>query len=188
LLIVTSLVAKPLTDLMPGFAGQVYDRGSSGLATLLTCEGVGAMAGAIWMTSRSSLTGLTRITLANTLLQGIGLLLFATAAHFWIASGVVMVTGFAFIVQSISNQTLIQSAIQPEMRGRVMSIYGIIAQSVPSLGTLTMGAVAGHWGLRLPVAIGGALCALLWAWSWRLRKPLAAALEVEPSAHPAAAD
>ena len=173
---------------MPGFAGQVYDRGPSGLATLLTCEGIGAMAGAIWMTSRSSLTGLTRITLANTLLQGIGLLLFATAAHFWIASGTVMVTGFAFIVQSISNQTLIQSAIQPEMRGRVMSIYGIIAQSVPSLGTLSMGALAVHWGLRWPVAIGGVLCALLWAWSWRLRIPLAAALEVEPSAQPAAAD
>jgi MFS family permease len=188
LLIVTSLVAKPLTDLMPGFAGQVFDRGSSGLATLLTFEGIGAMTGAIWMTSRSSLTGLTRITLANTLLQAIGLLLFATAANFWIATMIVMVTGFAFIVQSISNQTLIQSAIQPEMRGRVMSIYGIIAQSVPSLGTLSMGALAEHWGLRWPVAIGGALCALLWAWSWHLRKPLAAALEVDPAARAAAAD
>jgi predicted MFS family arabinose efflux permease len=179
-------VAKPLTDLMPGFAGQVFNRGSTGLATLLTCEGIGAMAGAIWMTSRSSLAGLTRITLANTLLQAIGLLLFATAASFWIASGIVMVTGFAFIVQSISNQTLIQSAIEPAMRGRVMSIYGIIAQSVPSIGTLSMGALAEHWGLRLPIAIGGALCALLWAWSWRLRKPLAAALETEPTATAAA--
>jgi predicted MFS family arabinose efflux permease len=181
LLIVTSLVAKPLTDLMPGFAGQVFERGSTGLATLLTCEGIGAMAGAIWMTSRSSLTGLTRITLGNTLLQAIGLVLFATAANFWIACGIVMITGFAFIVQSISNQTLIQSAIQPEMRGRVMSLYGIIAQSVPALGTLSMGAVAEHLGLRVPILIGGVLCALLWAWSWRLRKPLAAALETEPT-------
>lgn len=182
LLIVTSLAAKPLPDLMPGFAGQVFDRGSSGLATLLSCEGIGALVGAIWMMSRSSLAGLTRITLANILLMSVTILLFSQTTSFYIAAPINALIGFAFIVQSVSNQTLIQSAIEPGVRGRVMSIYGIIAQSLPSLGTLTMGAIAAHTGLRLPVAIGAIIVGLLWAWAWRLRVPLAAALEVEPDA------
>jgi MFS family permease len=186
LLIVTSLVAKPVTDLLPGFAGDVFNRGSSALALLLSFHGAGAMAGALWMTSRASLAGLTRITLANILLMGLALLLFVSSGNFWIAAPFVSVVGFAFIVQSISNQTLIQSAIEPALRGRVMSIYGIVSQGVPSIGTLAMGMIAAHFGLRLPIAVGALLCAALWAWGWRLRIPLAAALEGEP--RPVAAD
>lgn len=182
LLIVTSIVAKPVTDLLPGFAGEVFDRGSSGLALLLSFHGAGAMAGAFWMTSRASLAGLTRITLANILLMGLALLFFVSSGHFWIAAPFITLVGFAFIVQSISNQTLIQSAIEPALRGRVMSIYGIISQGVPSIGTLAMGTIAAEWGLRLPIAVGAALCILLWGWGWRLRVPLAAALENEPQA------
>lgn len=107
LLIVTSIVAKPLTDLLPGFAGAVFDRGSSGLAILLSFHGAGAMAGALWMTSRGSLAGLTRISLANILLMSIALMLFASTTSFWLAAPIVALVGFAFIVQSISNQTLI---------------------------------------------------------------------------------
>jgi predicted MFS family arabinose efflux permease len=180
LLVVTSIVARPLTDLLPGFAGEVFNRGSTGLAWLLSLHGAGAMLGALWMTSRASLKGLTRISLVNILLTAIALLLFVATPIFWIAAPMTALVGFAFIVQSISNQTLIQSAIEPQLRGRVMSLYGIISQGVPSLGTLAMGAAAAHLQLRVPVAIGALLCAVLWAWSWRLRIPLAAALETDP--------
>ena len=182
LLIVTSVVAKPLTDLLPGFAAEVFDRGSTGLAWLLSFHGAGAMVGATWLTTRANLKGLTRITLAATLLMGVALLLFVSTPNFYLAASFVSLVGFAFIVQSISNQTLIQSAVEPHVRGRVMSMYGIISQGVPSLGTLTMGWIAAHYGLRIPVAIGAALCLALWTWSWRLRLPLAAALEAEPPA------
>jgi predicted MFS family arabinose efflux permease len=177
LLIITSIVAKPLTDLLPGFAADVFGRGSSGLAWLLSFHGGGAMIGAFWMTSRASLKGLTRITLANILLMALALLLFVATDQFWLALPFVGLTGFAFIVQSISNQTLIQSAIDPALRGRVMSVYGIISQGVPSLGTLAMGTAAAQLGLRVPVAVGAVICAALWGWGWRLRAPMAAALE-----------
>jgi predicted MFS family arabinose efflux permease len=140
---------------------------------LLSCEGVGALIGATWLTSRASLVGLTRITLANILLMSVTILLFSQTTNFWIAVPINAFIGFAFIVQSVSNQTLIQSAIEPGMRGRVMSIYGIIAA---------------HTGLRTPVAVGAIIVGLLWAWAWRLRVPLAAALETEPEARALAAD
>jgi len=186
LLIVTAIVARPVTDLLPGFAADVFGRGSSGLAWLLSFHGAGAMIGALWMTSRGSLKGLTRITLASTMLMAVALLLFIATDWFWLALPFVSLVGFAFIVQNISNQTLIQSAIDPTLRGRVMSVYGIISQGVPSLGTLAMGTAAAYVGLRLPIAIGAVLCMVLWAWSWRLRAPMATALEEEAPA--AAAD
>lgn len=183
LLVVTAIVARPLTDLLPGFAGAVFNRGSSGLAILLSFHGAGAMLGALWMTSRGSLKGMTRITLINILLMAVALLLFVATTQFWFAAPMATLVGFAFIAQSISNQTLIQSAVAPQLRGRVMSMYSIISQAVPSLGTLAMGAAAAHLELRLPVAAGALLCAAFWVWSWRLRVPLAAVLEVEaPSA------
>lgn len=188
LLIVTAICARPITDLLPGFAAQVFARGSSGLAWLLSFHGAGAMCGAIWMSSRGKLQGLTRITIANILLMAVGLLLFVATKQFWLACPMAALVGFAFIVQSVSNQTLIQSAIDSSLRGRVMSVYSMIAQGVPSLGTMTMGAAAAHWHLRLPVAIGAAICVVLWGWSWRIREPMAAALEHDaPLASPRAA-
>lgn len=177
LLVITSIFAKPLTDLLPGFAAQVFDRGSTGLAWLLSFHGAGAMLGAVWLSARGSLNGLTRVSLANILLMSIGLLLFVATDMFWIACPLAALIGFAFIAQNVSNQTLIQSAVDPGVRGRVLSVYGMIAQAVPSLGTMAMGAAAEHLGLRLPVAAGAVVCLALWAWSWRLRAPMAAALE-----------
>jgi predicted MFS family arabinose efflux permease len=177
LLVVISICAKPLTDLLPGFAAEVFARGPSGLAWLLSFHGAGAMIGAVWMSARGGLKGLTRVTLANILLMSVGLLLFTATNLFWLACPLAALIGFAFIVQSVSNQTLIQSAIDSNLRGRVMSVYGMIAQGVPSLGTLAMGTAAAQFGLRLPVAIGAVICAALWGWSWHLRTPMAAVLE-----------
>jgi hypothetical protein len=58
-----------------------------------------------------------------------------------------------------------------------MSVYGMINQGVPSLGTMAMGAAAEHLGLRLPVAFGAAVCIALFAWGWRMRQPMTQALE-----------
>ena len=84
LLVITSIFAKPFTDLVPGFAAEVFDRGSSGLAWLLSFHGAGAMIGAFWMSTRGELKGLTRITLANILLMALALLAFVATGIFWV--------------------------------------------------------------------------------------------------------
>ncbi len=187
LLIVVSIFAKPVTDLLPGFAADVFDRGSTGLAWLLTFHGAGAMLGAFWMTMRGSIVGLTRITLINILLMAVALGLFVATPSFWISAPLIALVGFAFIVQSVSNQTLIQSAIDSSLRGRVLSVYGMINQAVPSLGTLAIGLAAERFGLRLPVAVGAAVCILLFAWTWRFRTRMAKMLENEAVAAPSEA-
>jgi MFS family permease len=180
LLVGTGLVAKPLTDLMPGFAGEVFDRGANGLALLLSAHGIGAMAGALLLVGRAqNLRGTTSITIGSILLIAISLLLFVATPVFWIACVMAGIVGFGFVIQNVTNQTLIQSATDPIFRGRVLSIYGMFADGVPSLGALLIGILAGHTGLRVPIAGGALLCLLLWLWAWKQRKPLAASMEAE---------
>jgi predicted MFS family arabinose efflux permease len=182
ILVVTSLLAKPITDLLPGFAAQVFGRGPHGLALLLSAHGLGAMAGGIWLAGRDKgLVGMTAVTIRNILFMATGLLIFTATNVFWIACPIVAWIGFTFIVQGVTNQTLIQSAVAPEFRGRVISNYGLIAQGVPSIGSMIMGGVAEHFGLRWPVAVGAMLCLVLWYRAWQERKPLAAALEIDPT-------
>lgn len=184
LMMAISILAKPLTDLFPGFAADVFGRGPEGLAMLLTFHGIGATMGGIWLTSRASLKGLTTINLRNTMILGAVILMFAFTPIFWMGCALALLTGFAFIVQGISNQTLIQSAVAPAFRGRVVSTYGLINQGVPAFGTVMIGGIAEHLGLPWPVAGGGALCLLLGIWTWRQRDWMAKQLEVEsaPSA------
>ena len=177
ILIVTSIFAKPLTDLLPGFAAEVFGRGSTGLAMLLSFHGGGAMIGAMWISARGGLRGLTRISLANILVMALALMLFVATDRFWFACPMVALIGFAFIVQSVTNQTLIQSAVESSFRGRVMSIYGMVNQGVPAIGTMAIGGAAEHFGLRTPVLAGALVAAALFFWAWRIRKPMAAALE-----------
>ncbi|MGE5539834.1 MAG: MFS transporter [Gemmatimonas sp.] len=181
LLIVTSIFAKPVTDLLPGFAAQVFERGPEGLALLLSFHGLGAMAGGIWLASRGKgLRGMTAMSIRNILLISVGLLMFSATNVFWIACPLIAWIGYTFIVQGVSNQTLIQSAVDPSLRGRVISIYGLVAQGVPAVGAMVMGGAAEHLGLRLPVAVGALICLALWMWAWKQRKTLGALLEADP--------
>lgn len=181
LLIGTSLFAKPVTDLLPGFAAQVFDRGPHGLALLLSAHGLGATLAGIWLAGRDKgIHGMTAVTIRNVLFMAIGLLIFTSTDIFWISCPIAAWLGFTFITQGVTNQTLIQSAVDPELRGRVVSTYGLIAQGVPSIGSFIMGGLAEHFGLRWPVAAGAAICLLIWARAWKERKIMAAALEVDP--------
>lgn len=182
ILAVVGIAAKPVTDLMPGFAGQVFGVGADGLAMLLSAHGVGAMSGAIWLAARpSGIEGMTRMTIFCVLFLAIVLTLFATAQIFWMAVMFAALLGFGFILLNVSNQTLIQSAVDPGLRGRVMSVYGLIMQGVPAFGALLLGGVAEHIGLRIPMLIGGGMCFAVWVVAWRRRGELEASLETPHS-------
>ncbi|MFN4282226.1 MAG: MFS transporter [Alphaproteobacteria bacterium] len=181
ILIITSLFARPLTDLLPGFAADIFQRGPDGLAWLLAFHGIGAMVGGSMLAARSQVKGLTQITIANILVMAVALVLFAVTTNFWLACLLSGIAGYAFIVQGTSNQTLIQSAVDPALRGRVISAYALVARGGPAVGALILGVAADHVGLRWPVAIGGALCLIAWVWAMSRRKFLADALEVDPA-------
>jgi MFS family permease len=177
LMTATALFARGFSELLPGFADAVFGRGAQGLAWLTAMVGLGAVAGGLFMAHRSRLEGLTRVLVANVLVLIIALLGFTATASYWIALPCLFLAGLALVSTGIAAQTLVQHAIIPEMRGRVMALYGMIFRAGPAFGTLLMGALSGPLGLRLPVALGALLCAGAWFWARLRRDAIAAALE-----------
>ena len=180
LMAVTSLGTRGFIELLPGFADKVFGRGPQALAWMTATVGLGAILGGLWMVRRPAIAGLTSVVFANTLLMTAALLGFTATAQFWLALPCLAVAGFGLVVSGIGAQTLVQSAVDTAMRGRVMALYGMIFRGGPAFGALIMGMLSEQYGLRLPIAAGALLCALYWLWA-RLRQPIVAdRLEATP--------
>ncbi|MGE4219702.1 MAG: MFS transporter, partial [Alphaproteobacteria bacterium] len=100
------------------------------------------------------------------------------------AVAIMTVLGFAFSVGGIATQTLLQVGIPDNLRGRVMSLYGLIFRGGPAVGALAMGTLGDWVGMAWPLAVGGLLAMVAVALCLPRRARMAAALEVE--AQPAA--
>jgi len=172
-----SVLARPVFELLPGFAGAVFERGPGGLAALTAAVGLGAIVGGLWLAQRPGILGLVSIALGSITTSGFTVALFAIAANFWLALAAMTVTGFAIICSGIATQTLIQSSVHDSMRGRVMALWGLIFRGMPALGALGMGWLSGFVGFRWPVAVGGIFCFSLGLWIFRKRERLIKELE-----------
>lgn len=177
LLGVVALCARPFMDLLPGFADAVFGRGAAALAWLTSMIGVGAACGGVWLAQRDRIEGLTRITVLHALLLALAVLGFAATTNFHFALACALGAGWAAVVVGVGEQTLIQASVEGAMRGRVISLYGMVSRGCPSLGALVMGYVSDFTGLQWPVAGGAVLCILLWLWAWRRQASMAPALE-----------
>ncbi|MDX9862629.1 MAG: MFS transporter [Rhodospirillales bacterium] len=182
-LISTAFFARPLIDLFPGFAAQVFAGGPETLASLMSALGFGAVGGGLFLAGRRGGTvGMTTVTLGAMGGAALALLAFTATGELWVALPLAAALGGALIVLGIGNQTLIQSAVAPALRGRVISLYGTAARATPSVGALAIGGIAETVGLRPPVAAGALLCLMVWAWAWRRRRDYAVNLEAPPPA------
>jgi MFS family permease len=174
-----SIFGRAYIELLPGFADQVFGRGASGLAWLMSMVGLGAAAGGLWLAQRGTISGLTSIAVLAMLVSSIALLGFASTDTFWMALPCVAIAGFGMIVLGVGEQTLIQNAVDPAKSGRVLGLYGMIGRGAPSVGALAMGALSSFVGLQWPVAGGAVLCMVLWLWARRRQAAMAKALEIE---------
>ncbi len=127
---------------------------------LTSAVGLGAIMGGVWLAQRGTVAGLTRLVLAGTGLSGVLLLVFTGTDLFWLALAATALTGVTQVACGVGVQTLIQTSVAGHMRGRVLSLWGVIARGGPAIGALIMGWASGYLGLRWPVAAGGALCIL----------------------------
>jgi MFS family permease len=160
LLAVVALCAKPITELMPGFASGEFGHGAGALAWLLGCHGAGASLAGIWMSFRFGVQSLLTMACIAIITMATALILFVGANSFIIGLLLMLIFGFSTVVMDISSQTLIQSTIRSRFRGRTMSIYGMIAQGGPAVGALALGHAAETAGLRWPIFIAAVIALL----------------------------
>ena len=181
LLSVVSILIRPLQDMLPGFAGDVFQSGAVGLAWLTSSMGLGALISATWVAMRGRTAGLTRTFILGCLGLALSIAGFVATDNLWFALPFAAVSGFALNAMSTSTQALVQSAVADHMRGRVMSLYTLIFRGTPAIGTLGIGALAESLGLRWTFALAAAICFAAWLIAAPRRGSMAAALEVEPT-------
>ena len=153
-----SLVAMPYTTLMPIFAGNILHGGPHTLGFLMAAVGIGALIGALRLAARESVLGLGRVIGYTAGGFGASLMLFAASRQLWLSWLLLIVTGFCFMQQLASSNTVLQTLVDDEKRGRVMSFYSMAFQGVAPFGSLIAGAVATHIGAPHTLMIGGAIC------------------------------
>ena len=155
-----SLVAASYTLLMPVFAEDILHGGPRVFGYLMSATGVGALAGAIFLASRSRLKGLAEIIVIAGALYGVGLMALSFSRLLSIALIIALVLGFSLMMQMASSNTIVQSIVDDQKRGRVLSLFVMARRGVESLGSLLFGAIA-HWvGTPATLIIGGATCLL----------------------------
>ena len=153
-----TIAIAPVIVLGPVFADRIFSRGSVGLGFLMASLGLGAVIGVVSLAHRTENEGLTKVALVSTVVLGSAMIAFACAPAFAMLLVSTMVVGFSIFRQNASTNTLIQTLIEEEYRGRVMSLYAMMAVGMLPIGSLTAGALAGLIGPRLTVALGGLLC------------------------------
>jgi MFS family permease len=177
LLTILALAVKPVLDLLPVIADGVFHRGATGLAQMTAAGGLGALCAAVFLARRATTTGLTAVTMAGVLLGGASVVVMAASPFFPLALGCCFLLGAASTLAGTGTQTLMQSAVDGAVRGRVMSLYLIIFRGGPALGALALGA-AFEWVGVAPALIAGAAMGLVgWLWTVRRIKAISGAFE-----------
>ena len=158
------LVAMPFSVLMPVFADEILGGGPHTFGFLITASGVGALAGALWLTTRKSVVGLGRVILANTAVFGVGLIGFALSRWLWLSLLFMVMVGVGMMVQMASTNTVIQTIVDDEKRGRVMSFYTMAFLGTAPFGSLLAGALSTRIGASQTVLLSGMLCLAAAVW------------------------
>ena len=158
LLGVASVTGMPFTVLMPVFADRVLHGGPKALGWLTGSAGMGALAAALLLASRQTLKGLGGWIAVSAMAFGAGLVVFAFSRTLWVSAAVLVLVGFATMVQMGSSNTLIQSMVPDQLRGRVMGVYSMMFIGMAPFGGLLAGIVADRVGAPATVAGGGVIC------------------------------
>ncbi len=149
-----SLVAMPYTVLMPIFADKILHGGARGLGILMGATGVGALLGALTLAAKRGVHGLGRWVAIACGGFGVSLILFAFSHRFWLSAALLMPVGFCMMLQMSSSNTLIQSMVPDELRGRVMAVYSMMFMGMAPFGAFLGGALADRLGAPITVSMG----------------------------------
>ncbi len=160
LLALVSLVGMPYMVLMPVFARDILHGGAHTLGFLMAASGCGALVGAIYLASRKGILGLGRLIVIASSLFGIGLIILSFSRVFWLSLLLMTLTGFGMMVQNTSSNTVLQTIVEEDKRGRVMSFYTMAFMGMVPLGSLLAGSLAHIIGAPETIMMGGISCIL----------------------------
>jgi len=164
MLALVSIMGMPYTVLMPVIASAVLHGGAHTLGFLMTASGTGALLGALYLASRSSVLGLGRVIAIATAVFGGGLCVFGLSHVLWLSLAILPFIGAGFMIQMASTNTVIQTIVEERLRGRVMAFYTMAFLGTAPIGSLLAGVVAARIGASNTIIGGGVLTMLAAIW------------------------
>jgi MFS family permease len=161
---VISLMGMPFVVLMPIFAARVLHGGPHTLGFLMGAMGVGALVSALALAARKSVRGLVRMIPIAAAVFGLGLIGFGLSRVFWLSMIMVFIAGMGMMQGMAGSNTVIQTIVPEDKRGRVMSYYTMAFMGMAPFGSLLAGTMAHAIGAPLTVILNGSAVLLGAAW------------------------
>jgi MFS family permease len=157
---ITSLMVMSQSALMPVFASDVLAGDERTLGLLLGSAGLGALAGSLYLASRGSVLGLGRVIVISAVVLGTGLVVFSASTSLLLSLAVSLFTGGAMVTQMAACNTVLQTIVEDDKRGRIMSLFTMAFMGVAPFGSLSAGVIATWIGPRWTLGLAGSLCVL----------------------------
>ncbi|WP_435549826.1 MFS transporter [Desulfobacterium sp. N47] len=152
------LMGMPYSVLLPVYAKEILKGGSHTYGFLMGASGLGALTGALYLASKNSIHGLLKIVPWSAGIFGIGLIIFSLSRYSLLSMVLMVLIGFGLMLQLASSNTLLQTIVDDDKRGRVLSIYIMTLMGSATFGSLLAGGMAKFLGVPLTLAIGGISC------------------------------
>ena len=166
-----SLLVLPFSTLIPYYARDVFKGNAQTFGVIDSFIGLGAFSCAIFLASQKPGANLRKILFINTLIFGSGLILFSHEHNYWLALLFVTLAGFGMMSQVTVSNTLIQTTVAPNMRGRVISFYAMAFFGMQPFGGLLVGALSKWIGTTDTLMGEGFAALVIGGLHWRyLRK------------------
>ena len=164
---IVSIFGFPYLVLMPVFARDELHVGAAGLGFMMAATGVGAVVAALGLAAFESRVPKGRVLLWTGPVFGLAVALFAVNPWFPLALVILPVTGGAMILNNAVTNTLLQTIVPDQLRGRVMGVYAFTFLGMAPFGAFQAGWLAEHLGAPVAVALGGLACVLASLVIWR---------------------
>lgn len=163
---IVSFMGVPYTVLLPVFATKVFHGGANTLGFLTGAAGVGSLMAALGLAVRKSVRGLYRVIPTVAAVFGCGLIAFSFSRNYWLSLVLMSVTGFGMMQFAAASNTVIQTIVEEDKRGRVMSYYTMAYMGASPFGSLLAGGLAPVLGAPGAVLLCGIGCVAGAAWFW----------------------
>jgi len=158
LLALVSIMTMPYSVLMPVFAKEVLQGDSHTFGFLMAAAGFGALMGGIYLASGESVLKLGRIVPLSAGIAGIGLIAFSLSKNFLLSMFMMVIAGLGMMLHTASSNTILQTIVEEDKRGRVMSIYTMAIMGTAPIGSLLAGSLAKAIGTPVTIMAGGIAC------------------------------
>lgn len=152
------MMGMPYMTLMPVIVAKVLHGGPHTLGILMTASGIGALAGTLYLASRHTVVGLGKVIVASSIGLSLGLIAFSFSHVLWLSMLILPIIGAGMMLQAAASNTILQTVVDENLRGRVMAFYSVAIMGMQPIGSLLAGIVAERISAQMTIFYGALAC------------------------------